>query len=422
MAADDALATAAATATAPAATPAVVATAPFHVTRDRVLLAAIGLALFVGPTLVYLLIGPHEDGTDAFFPLADAFLHGRAHLVGGPYTWIESVPRPQGDGWYIPYPPIPAVVVMPIAFFSGKSGDTAILSALLGGLSTVLMFACLGRIGVPLAARTGLALAYAFGTELMWAGGVGGTHLYAQILGQTFLLGAILVALHGRSAVLAGLLLGLGAGCRLPIGLALPLLAYLSRDQRFAWTKLILGLAPIAVGVALYNELRFDSPFEFGYGLITSLDGQSVLSESWYTNGIVSLSYLPRGLYSMLLRTFEFRNDFPWLVPTWAGQSILVTTPALLWILRSAWRDPFVRVLAGTSVLVMIPNLLHGNPGYAQFGYRFILDALPLLWLLLGLVVARTGLTRWLTVALAAGCAVFAYGFWAIDTLQIVTP
>jgi hypothetical protein len=45
-----------------------------------------------------------------------------------------------------------------------------------------------------------------------------------------------------------------------------------------------------------------------------------------------------------------------------------------------------------------------------------------LLWLLLGLVVVRTGLTRWLTVALVAGCAVFAYGFWAIDTLRIVTP
>jgi len=393
-----------------------------QLTRDRAILAAVGLALFLGPTLVYLLIGPRQDGTDAFFPLADALLHGRAHLVGGPYTWIEVVPRPQGDGWYIPYPPIPAVVLLPIAFFSGQSGDTAILSALLGGLSTVLVFACLGRIGVPLAARAGLAVAYAFGTELMWAGGVGGTHLYAQILGQTFLLAALLVALSGKWPLLAGLLLGLGAGSRLPIGLALPVLLYLYRDRRFGWTSVLLGLLPVGLGVALYNDARFGSPFEFGYGLITSLDGQSVLSEGWYTNGIVSPSYLPRGLYSMLLRTFAYRDEFPWLVPTWAGQSILVTTPALLWILRSAWRDPFVRVLAATSVLVMIPNLLHGNPGYAQFGYRFILDALPLLWLLLGLVVVRIGLTRCLTVALAAGCAVFAYGFWAIDTLQIATP
>src|SRR4029077_6279297 len=138
----------------------------------------------------------------------DALLHGRAHLVGGPYTWIEVVPRPQGDGWYIPYPPIPAVVLLPIAFFSGQSGDTAILTALLGGLSTVLVFACLGRIGVPLVARSGLAVAYAFGTEVMWAAGVGGTHLYAQILGETFLLAALLVALHGKWPGPPGLLPG----------------------------------------------------------------------------------------------------------------------------------------------------------------------------------------------------------------------
>ena len=396
--------------------------ARWTLTRDHAVIAVIGVLLFLGSTLVYLLIGPTQEGTDAFFPLADAFLHGRLHLVGGPYTWIEVVPRPGGDGWYIPYPPIPAVMVLPIAYFSGQSGDTAILSALLGGLSTVLVFACLGRIGVPLVARTALALAYAFGTEIMWAAGVGGTHLYAQILGQTFLLAAILVALSRRWPLLAGLLLGLGAGSRLPIGLALPVLLWLYRDRRFGWGAVLLGIAPVAICVALYNDARFGSPFEFGYALIRSLDGQSVLDESWYTNGIVSPAYLPRGLYSMFLRTFEYRDQLPWLVPTWAGQSILVTTPALLWILRSAWRDPFVRVLAATSVLVMIPDLLHGNPGYAQFGYRFILDALPLLWLLLGLVVARTGLTRWLTVALAVGCAVFAYGFWAIDTLQIVTP
>jgi hypothetical protein len=389
--------------------------------RDRALLAGLGVLLVLVPTFVYLQIGPTQQGTDAFFPLADALLHGRAHLVGGPYTWIEVVPRP-GGGWYIPYPPVPAVLLLPIAAFSGQSGDTAILAAVLGGISTVLMFACLGRLGVPLVARTALAVAYAFGSELMWAAGVGGTHLYAQVLGETFLLGALLVALNGRWPLLAGLLLGLGAGCRLPIGLALPVLLYLYRGRRFAWTGLLAGVLPVALAVALYNDARFGSPFELGYGLITSLDGQSVLSENWYTNGIVSVGYLPRGLYSMLLRTFAFQDDFPWLVPTWAGQSILVTMPALLWILRSAWRNPFVQVLAATSVLILLPDLFHGNPGYAQFGYRFILDALPLLWLLLGLVVVRTGLTRWLTVALVAGCAVFAYGFWAIDTLQIATP
>ena len=53
----------------------------------------------------------------------------------------------------------------------------------------------------------------------------------------------------------------------------------------------------------------------------------------------------------------------------------------------------------------MVPNLAHGNPGFAQVGYRFIVDALPLLWVLLA-IAFRDGLTRAATAALAFGSAV----------------
>jgi hypothetical protein len=62
-------------------------------------------------------------------------------------------------------------------------------------------------------------------------------------------------------------------------------------------------------------------------------------------------------------------------------------------------------VAAVSAVLVLVPDLLHGNPGFAQVGYRFILDALPLLWLLLGLAF-RTGMSRAAAVALSAGVIV----------------
>ena len=52
----------------------------------------------------------------------------------------------------------------------------------------------------------------------------------------------------------------------------------------------------------------------------------------------------------------------------------------------------------------MLPNLLHGNPGFAQVGFRFIVDAMPMLWLLLGLAFMRS-MSRAARVALAAGVA-----------------
>jgi hypothetical protein len=75
----------------------------------------------------------------------------------------------------------------------------------------------------------------------------------------------------------------------------------------------------------------------------------------------------------------------------------------LWWVFEARGR---LALLAGLSaVLVLIPDLLHGNPGFAQVGYRFILDALPLLWLLLALAF-RQGISRAAGAALIAGMAV----------------
>jgi hypothetical protein len=375
--------------------------------------------LFVLAVPIYLVIGAPTEGTDPFFPLAEAFLHGRTWIEGGPYTWLEVVPR-IGGGWFIPFPPIPTIFVLPIAVFSGHSGDVGMLSAFLGALSVVLMFGCLERIGVPFVPRLALALAYAFGSELTWAAGDGGTHLYAQVLGETFLLGALYLGLWRRWPLLAGLLLAAGGGSRLPVAFALPVLMYLYRGERSAWAKLIVGTGPIVLGVMAYNDIRFGSPFQFGYGLIVASDGSHVVDEKWFADGIVSLSYIPRGLYWMFLRSFDVQDGAPWVVPSLTGESILLTMPALAWLVRTSPRDELAMVLAAGAGLVLLPDLMHGSWGFAQFGYRFILDALPLLWLMLGLVIVRTGLGRWLAIALAAGVAVFGYAFWAIYGLGIL--
>jgi hypothetical protein len=66
-------------------------------------------------------------------------------------------------------------------------------------------------------------------------------------------------------------------------------------------------------------------------------------------------------------------------------------------------------------ILVMLPNLMHGNPGFAQVGYRFIVDAMPMLWLMLGLAF-RTSMSRAAGVALGFGILAnlwLAAVFWA---------
>ena len=117
-------------------------------------------------------------------------------------------------------------------------------------------------------------------------------------------------------------------------------------------------------------------------------------------HGIDSIWYIPQGLYTMLLKGADWQDSVPWLMPGWGGTSVLLTMPILWWIVEARGRLALVTGI--TAALVILPDLAHGNPGFAQVGYRFIVDALPLLWILLA-IAFRDGLTRAAGAALAFG-------------------
>jgi len=62
---------------------------------------------------------------------------------------------------------------------------------------------------------------------------------------------------------------------------------------------------------------------------------------------------------------------------------------------------------------------MHGNSGFAQFGYRFVLDAAPFLLLLIGLS-ARERLPFGLRPAVVFGALFTLWGIWAINVLNFV--
>jgi len=407
------------------------------------------VALFASCFVLYAWIGPVQADADGWFPLATSLLHGHV-WIDGSRPWIEMVPAGSGY-YYLPFPPIPAVVLVPIvAAFGERISDTNGVSALVGAIDVLLVVTMLRGLRLGRIETLVLALGFAFGSEVFYVAATGGVHHWTEMLTVMFMLAAVNLALRGRNLWLVGVLFGLAVGCRPVVLLAAP--AFLVLCWRFGgwpaadaapdtatsgspavsraasalasslrsanWlgiAALVLGALTVGIWLAWFNVTRFGSPTEFGYDLIRGQDGSSVLSEPWYANGIVSPLYLARGLYTMFLRGWEFNEAFPWVQPTWAGCSVLLTTPILLFLTRCRWRDPLV--LAGWLGLALpvTLDLMHGNPGYAQFGYRFILDGLPFAWLLLGLLVARNGLTRGLVAAVIVGTAVNAYGLACIS-------
>ncbi len=379
----------------------------------------VGIGLPILAAVVYFCTGPFNSGGDVFVPLADAFLHGRLTVEGR--SWLELVPT-GGAGWYVPFPPAPALTLMPIVALMGSQPwyhelPSNVMSSLLGGANVALMWLMLSAWRVRPVSRLWLTVAFAFTTH-WWVAGMAGTHHYAQVCGVFFTLLALNLAVRRRGEWAAGLLLGLAAASRLPMGLTLPvLLALYGTRPNVAHARLLMGLAVPALLLAAYNVARFGSPTDFGYARIQSADGHLVTDEPWFYDGIVSLAYIPRNLYAVFLQSFDWVGQAPFIRPSWSGTAITFTAPFLFWVLAARGR---VAVgLGAVALLVLLPDLSHGSWGFAQFGYRFMLDAMPVLMLLLGMVFReRIGLAPRVLIVLSV--AVHAYAFWAINVLNFV--
>lgn len=360
---------------------------------------------------IFAAVGPAVVD-NAFGPLAHALLHGSLAVPDG--SSMELVPR--GDGFsYVPFPPVPALPFMAFDLV-GIEVSNPFLTAVAGGVAVALAFGLLRALEVrPLPAAW---LTAGLAGSLLWFAGTGGTWLYAQVLALVLALAALNLAVRGQLPVLAGLLLGLAAGSRLPVGLSLPLFAYLYRGSWPRLAQLAGGLVVVAIPLALYNMARFGSPLEFGYGAIASWNGVATTSgEAWFADGIVSLSYIPRSLGAMLFSSFTVVSQAPWLRPDWSGLSIALTAPIFLLALP-AWRHRLGMIALATAVLVMLPNWAHGSWGFYQYGYRFLIDAMPALLIALALLY-KDRITATLAGAVLLGAAVNAYGLWA-DAIDLM--
>ncbi len=381
----------------------------------------LALAVTLVTAVVYLLSAPPAQPLAYFVPLADAFLHGRLYVTEAP-SWLSEL-VPAAVGWYVPYPPMPAVVLLPFVALFGPELPQQVISSLAGAASAGLLFLAIGRLGVHGRTRLGLIAVFAFGTVLWWGASEGSAWLFAQAIAVLFSAAALLVATHRRAPILVGLLLGCATISRLPVGLTAPFFLALVVGLPLPFTRgdvrrVLRPAMAFAVGLAfpvglyaLYNLARWGTPIDMGYVLIPG-----VLDDPIYRDhGILSIFYVPRHLYAIFLRSFDFQEEFPWLRPSWWGLSLFLTTPLYLWLAHAPWRDPRVRWACVGIGLALIPIVTHGNVGTTQWGYRFSLDVQVPLFAVLALAFTGRARRSWRPiVAGTAAVLVNLYGIVAI--------
>lgn len=257
-----------------------------------------------------------------------------------------------------------------------------------------------GWLALPLARRYAgpgprtywLAALGAFGTLLFDQSIQGDFYYLAQVQAMLFTF-AGLIELRGRKRPwVLGTVLGLAFLARptvifaaIPFGLAV------IAGARRRWIQAGLAyslpiVACLAVGGA-YNALRFGTPLESGYGI--SALGNPVLARA-RDIGLFSIRHVTANLALLIGQGFDVRTRFPFLVPDPYGQSILLTSPALLIAIGAGIRRQGAWILWAAATLVTIPILLYyGGGGWQTYGFRYFLDAVPFLLALVGISIRR---------------------------------
>jgi len=337
-------------------------------------LAAAGAAVYLVAGLGLL------TDYDYYGRLAWGIVQGRWWSDEAP-PWLNEL-VPCGDGrWCVVYPPLPAILAVPLTLFLPTDLSQVLVSRIAGGLSAGILYLALRAFGAPTFVALAGSVLSMLGTTLLFTSVDGRSWYAAHAVAMPFLSAAFLLAARGERSLLVGACIGLAALARLPVAATAPALALLlatrsGRPYPRELAGVVAGGAPFAALYVGYNLLRWGSVLDAGYLQLTQGD-------VFFTRGLFSPFYLPRHFYAIFLEPPELVEGTPFFLrPAGIGMSLFLTTPAFLWVfagLRHVRRDAATAAVALAALFALLPDVLHGTVGFQQFGYRFSLDVQPFL-------------------------------------------
>ena len=298
--------------------------------------------------------------------------------------------------YYVSFPPFPAFALIPVTAIFGYNINDVLLTVLNGAANCMLLFLLLEylvRIGVSSRSRKEnviLALLFTFGTVHLFSTIRGQVWFSALILGVAINIWYISCATGARRPFLAGLAIACGMATRTPIAFAsIFFVLELFRDgDRMRWpgfSYLLRRGIPFAIPILLgggllmlMNYLRFDSPMEFGHTFLADGTRASIRD-----HGLFSLWFARANLAAMFTNPPVIDQVFPFIHVTRHGLGLLWSSPFLLIALWPRIWGAFGRNLAITIGVIVLPLIGYQNTGWAQFSYRFALDFLPFLIVLI---------------------------------------
>jgi hypothetical protein len=411
------------------------------------LLFAIGLVVYGG--VAWDRLG-HPSADPHFVLQADAWLHGKTTiappLVGDDWAQVEAVvladgtaargrrlitrpafrtldgrelpltqiQRSVGKTAYMSFPPFPTVLMLPVAAIAGRAGNDMVPALLVAAAILPLTLLVLRRlVAAKLSTRTigddlWLVATLAFGSVLFFAAVQGQVWFTAHVVGVALALVYVWASIEAEHPVIAGLALGAAALTRTAMAFMVVFFIWEAwRTHRRALARpliaFVIPVAAFAIAGFAYNYVRFGAPTEFGH---TYLEVRQQVQIEQY--GLASVHYLARNLAVVLTLLPRFTAGPPYVQISGHGLALWLTTPILIVLVWPRGRHPLRRALWLSVLVVALPSLLYQNSGWFQFGYRFSLDYMVLLIILLA--IDGRPLSRLAKAVIAIGIAINLFG------------
>lgn len=345
----------------------------------RLLLMIFSIVIFF-----YFLTSAGETPYNYFTRLSESLLSGKLYLTQNP-PWLNEL-IPIDSKYYVVYPPMPAIILMPfVLLFKGNVSQT-IFSIILGSLNVVLVYILLRRVIQSVKTSLLVTFFFAFGTNHWYLSSVGSAWFFAHITALFFLIIALIETFGKGRLLLIGFLLGVSFWARTTEVFTLPFFYIffwkkfwpINKKNFYNFLLLNLGVIFIILLDATYNFLRFGSfSVLMPYSLIPHIK-----NDPMFKDGFMSINFIIRHIDAVLFRLPKLINTFPFLIPSLYSTALWFTSPAFFYIFKA--KKDLLSIACWTAIVTTISVIfLWAGVGYAQFGYRFIQDVMPFLLILM---------------------------------------
>jgi hypothetical protein len=399
----------------------------------------VGLSVFLITYIVYrttsILVGNIYTPAKSYFDeLADAWIHGRLYLANPSQTHDLTL---FNGNWYVANPPLVALFMLPwVALLGLGNFNTVVWSCLNGAVNGLLLYFLLGLanqkkwINIETKTRLLLVTFFLFGTAHYYLAVVGKMWFMSQIITVTLVLLSAIMAIKEKRFWVSASILALAAAARPNIIVIAPLLigirAQMMADEgvkvtfRHLFQWLIIFAFPVAVvgGVLLgYNWLRFGNLLDYGYLTENVAD---FMADDLRVYGTFHPHFILRNLRVMFLNIPQFSQSCGGLVPSVEGLSIFIASPALIlffWVFPAFKRQSrtwFWLLGLFVSILTcLVPLSFYYNTGSWQFGYKYLLDFIVPVVLLMAVNIRVPRLTLVISlVVLSVAINIYGVMWW----------